>query len=169
MRKLLLIIALLISVISEAQIQRKFYDFTFGVTSKSQVINYFKTKGNRLRVPENNRVAVINVRFGGFDWGVAHFCFYKNKLYQVMFMSSENDSPKSTLDSQWELLNEKFSVKYSRYYLSKFSTNNERLFRDSQTHAKIEYSVFEGLWALSLIYYDIKLFDEKSSFEDDEL
>ena len=49
MKRIILLLLLVFAVSAHAQIQRKFYNFTFGLTQKSQVYNYFKAKGNRIR------------------------------------------------------------------------------------------------------------------------
>lgn len=160
---------LLFSVSIHAQIQRKFYDFTFGLTQKSQVFNFFKAKGNRIRNIDENTIAVNNVKFGGFNWGVSYFSFYNNKFYQVYFMSSEHDMIKESLDAQWELLNTKLMTKYSDYLVTNMSSDKEKYFLDLKTVMKLEYAFFQGSWALSIIYYDDKLYNLKSSNEDNEL
>lgn len=166
---LVLVFITLFSLNSSAQIQRKFYDFTFGLTQKSQVYNYFKAKGHRIRIIDENTIAVNNVKFGGFDWGVSYFSFYKNKFYQVNFMSSENDMIKESLDDQWELLDSKIMAKYSKYIVKNMSSDKEKYYFDSKTVTKLVYELFQGSWVLSIIYYDDKLFNLKSSSEDSEL
>ncbi len=169
MKRIMLLLLLTFSVSVHAQIQRKFYNFTFGLTQKSQVYNYFKAKGYRIRNIDENTIAVNDVKFGGFDWGVSYFSFYNNKFYQVYFMSSEHDMIKETLDEQWGLLNTKIMTKYSDYIVRSMSSDKEKYFLDSKTVMKLEYEYFQGSWALSVIYYDDKLFNLKTSSEDSEL
>lgn len=163
------LLLLAFAVSAYAQIQRKFYNFTFGLTQKSQVYNYFKAKGNRIRNIDDNTIAVNNVKFGGFDWGVSYFSFYNNKFYQIYFMSSERDMIKESLDEQWKLLNTKILTKYSDYIVTNMSSEKEKYFLDLNTVMKLEYAFFQGAWVLSVVYYDDKLFNLKTSNEDNEL
>lgn len=169
MKRIMFLLLLAFAVSAYAQIQRKFYNFTFGLTQKSQVYNYFKAKGNRIRNIDDNTIAVNNVKFGGFDWGVSYFSFYNNKFYQIYFMSSERDMIKESLDEQWKLLNTKILTKYSDYIVTNMSSEKEKYFLDLNTVMKLEYAFFQGAWVLSVVYYDDKLFNLKTSNEDNEL
>lgn len=169
MKRLMLLLLLTFAVSAYAQIQRKFYNFTFGLTQKSQVYNYFKAKGNRIRNIDENTIAVNDVKFGGFDWGVSYLSFYNNKFYQVYFMSSEHDMIKESLDEQWDLLNTKITTKYSDYIVKNMSSDKEKYFLDSKTVMKLEYAFFQGAWVLSVVYYDDNIFNLKTSNEDNEL
>lgn len=144
-------------------------NFTLGQSTKAEVTNYFKAKGNRIRLLDNNTVSVNNVRFGGQTWGVAHLQFYRNKLYLISFMSSEHDYSKENLDMMWDILGESLIKKYSRYYLKNFSKECDNWFDDDRTRIHFQYEYFQDAWALSLLYYDIRLYDEKSSNEESEL
>ena len=118
---------------------------------------------------DENTVAVNDVRFGGQTWGVARLQFYKNKLYIISFMSSEHDYSKENLDMIWDILGESLKKKYSRYYLTYFSKEFDKWFDDDRTRIWFRYEYFQDAWALSILYYDIKLYDEKSDKEENEL
>ncbi len=157
------------SLCASSQIQRRFLNFTLGQTSKAEVTNYFTIKGYRVRLLDENTVAVNDVRFGGQTWGVTHLQFYKNKLYGVSFMSSEHDYSKENLDMMWEILDKSLERKYSRYYLKNFSKELDKWFDDDRTRIWFKYEYFQNAWALSILYYDIRLYDEKSDKDENEL
>ena len=60
----LLLLLTFISLNVFSQIQRKFYDFQLGKTTKNEVISYFKEMGKEYQFEENT-LSVFNMKFGG--------------------------------------------------------------------------------------------------------
>ena len=163
-----LCVLFLFSIFASAQIQRKFFNFYLARSTKTEVINYFKAKGNRVRLIDDKTVAVNDVRFGGQSWGVSHFQFYKNKLVYISFMNSEHDIDKSGLDMMWDIIDESIKSKYSLFYLNDFSKIYDKWYDDNRTRINFKYEYFQGAWALSIVYIDIHLYDLMFDDENDE-
>lgn len=63
----LLLLLTFISLNLFPQIQRKFYDFHLGKTTKKEVVSYFKEMGKEYQL-EGNTMSVFNMKFGGEEW-----------------------------------------------------------------------------------------------------
>ena len=106
MKKILFIfIALfLVNLCISAQIQRKFFDFTLGQTTKSEVENYLRKNGIEIVSKTDNRIIAKDMRFAGTNWHGVVFSFFKEKMACVFFAYDEQFSSKRLVDNLWERL-----------------------------------------------------------------
>ena len=171
MKKILIIFVSLffVNLCLSSQIQRKFYDFTLGQTSKSEVVNYFKAKQIEIVDNKENSVAVRNVRFGGYEWPFSAFRFYNNKLVFVYFSNDEQSNSKESLSKTWEHLVTIIDKKYSNFFVSKTSSENILFYNDNITNVQLKYTVFEGIEAITLSYADNQLLSEECKEDENEL
>lgn len=168
MKKILfLIIFLLSTIIASAQIQRKIFDFTLGVTTKSQVLNYIKSHQCVYHLDEEGNFVVHRIKFAGQNWNQANFCFYNGKLYLVSFRDNDLVSLKETLDLVWNRLADSLKKKYNDYLVELLKDSIS--YSDNKTFLLLYYKQFSGVWCLSLEYYDSKLFQQKDQSEENEL
>jgi hypothetical protein len=169
-KKLFFLFFFILSSINIAgQIQRKFFDFTLGVTTRQQVTNYWKARQKKIWYPEEECFSVRHISFGGNTWPVAYFHFYKNKLYLVYFSDSEGFTLRETLDVVWKRLDKSLMSKYGRFYIEETSSSVEKEFEDNKTRLNFKYDYFQGRKGLSLMYTDIRLYGEMLDSEDSEL
>ena len=159
----------MMSLTIQGQIQRKFFDFTLGVTNRQEVTSYFKARNIKTWLPEEDHFSVRYIRFGGNKWPVVYFYFYKNKLYLIYFSDSENFTERGTLDAVWERIKLSLMSKYNSFYNDEKTTNNELIFEDSKTRLTYYYKYYQGKKSMSLIYEDKHLLLESFIDEDDEL
>ena len=170
MKKLsLIVIALLITFCASAQIQRKFMGFTFGLSTKSEVLNYAKQKHKEYRVMDDDNIYVRDLVFAGDNWHMTAFTFYHNKLYMLYFSNNEDFTLRSTLDLRWERLKDTLNSKYYRYLKKDDSSDSVLTFDDGRSILVARYEFFEGRKSLTLMYYDLKTFLLNSQEDNDEL
>ena len=169
--KKIVILCLLIfnSVCIEAQIQRKFFSFNLGKTTRHEIINYYKVRNQKIWYSKDTSISVSQVNFGGHTWPVVYFSFHKDKLYHVYFSDSEGFTPIESLDLLWKRLTSTLSSKYDSYYDEYESTYNVKEFNDNRTKAILKYEYFEGSKGIILMYIDTSLQREKIISENDEL
>mgnify|MGYP007038267604 CR=1 FL=1 len=153
----LITICFILNLCVTAQIQRKFFNFTLGTTNKTQVFNYFKSKGKKLKPNEEDTYYTNNLSFGGHVWPYVAFTFYKNKLSVVYFSDSDGLTERNILDIVFSNLDKKLSEKYYRYKDYDNSTDEKTVYRDYKTEMSINYEYFNGSKILSLMYHDLKL------------
>lgn len=163
------LLAFLVNLSGYAQIQRHFFDFTLGVTPESEVVKYFKAKGKQIEKHNDDSYFVHNLRFGGNTWPFAAFSFHKGVLYQVYFSDSENYNSKERQDILWRRLKEDLTEKYSTYYRSYLSDEEELTFDDYRTRIRLIYKLDDDIKRVTLIYSDKNLQLEKIYSESDEL
>ncbi len=152
-----------------AQLQRRFFDFTLGVTTTAEVVDYFKKQGKEIEKREDNNYYVMYLEFGGNNWLGTSFSFYKDKLMSISFFNSELKSSRQSLEMSWERYQLVFSRKYSDYYDSKMSDDMMKVYNDDLTSVYLIYKESVGGKAMSLVYEDKKLSDEKREMNDNEL
>lgn len=160
---------MLISVNIQGQIQRRFFNFTLGLTNRQEVTSYFKARKIKTWLPEDDHFSVRHISFGGNKWPVIYFYFYKNKLCLIYFSDSEGFTDRETLDALWERMYLALMSKYKRLYNEEKSTNNELIFEDNKTHLTYYYKYYKGQKSMSLIYTDKHLQMESFIDADDEL
>ena len=162
-----LIAFLLCAVITTAQIQRKILDFTLGVTTKTQVLNYLKNHHFNYSLNEDGEYVVQKITFAGHNWPIAYFSFYKGKFYCVDFRDSDSFTPAETLELVWKRLNNSLNKKYSIYSIS---TKDDYIeFSDNKTNVSLDHRYSFGGKTLAIMYYDIYLVNQKYTCEESEL
>ena len=166
-RLYLLIFFLLCTVIASAQIQRKILDFTLGVSTKTQVLNYIKSHQYVYHLDEEGNFVVQRIKFAGENWSHARFCFYNEKLYLVSFRHNDRITLKENLDYIWDRLNDSLKKKYSDYIFE--SEKDSSSYFDNKTFLVFFYKQGLDVWSICLEYYDYKLFQQKDKLEEDEL
>lgn len=167
MKKFLLIIILgfFMAISANAQIQRKFFDFQLGLSTKTEMTNHFKARGNNVRYLDNT-IAVDDVIFGGMKWNEFYADYYKNKLYRMYFLISSYSKDK--LDTMWDILNRRIGKKYASYYVNSKSSEKEKWYYDGKTVCNLKYE-YEDKWYLAIIYFDEKMYNQKNDEEENEL
>lgn len=88
MRRLLIVLALLISVIANAQIQTKFWGLElakcYGSLDEAREIISQRCKHSMI---QDNQIVALDGNLGGYNWNYATFSFLDNTLYSVSFVS----------------------------------------------------------------------------------
>ena len=169
-KALITLIALfLVNLCISAQIQRKFFDFTLGQTTRSEVENYLQKKKIVVVDERDDRIMVNNMRFAGTDWSTVAFSFFKGKIASVYFAYDDMNNSKKSVDSLWERLQKSLNKKYSDYYRERVSDDKKFYYQDNQTCLIFKYGSIEGTNAVILLYSDNQLFDEQTGEEEDEL
>lgn len=170
MKKLsFIVISLLISICASAQIQRNFFGFTLGETTKSEVIKYFKSKKYKMNESDDETLILTDLKFAGHTWPFSAISFYNGKLNRVYFADNETYTPIHTLDLVWEDFLIKISQKYSDYYQINLSNDESKVYYDDSTRFSMDYIVFQGYKGLSLMYTDRKLLDEERDDDANDL
>lgn len=165
----LLLLSFLINMSSSALIQKKFYDFTLGVTTKNEVYKYFKGKGIKVIKEREDQYLVENLNFGGELWSFVSFKFYKGKLMKVYFSANEEDKGRQLLEKIWERLNNRIFEKYAEFKDLKLSDEENKIYDDYTTLLTMSYHYFEGIKYVTISYNDKKLMLEKIKDEENEL
>lgn len=149
-----------------AQIQRTFFGFTLGTTTKSEVYN--KCNGSVKITEIRGGYQIWPLSFGGYDWTGANLLFYKNKLYQVLLYSRGYATRDK--DEIWNELNAKLKKKYFQYYSSS-STLDDVWYIDNYTYLNLEFIYYNNISECQrrLIYTDRALYTQKKIDEDNEL
>lgn len=164
----LLLLSFFVNLSSNAQIQRNFYDFTLGVTSKREFISYFKAKGIKVEKKDDESYYIENLKFGGEVWSFACFMFYNDKLMKVYYSENELNKGSALLAQRWEKLNNLIFKKYAGFKDLNRSDEERQLYDDSFTSLTITYDYFDGVKFVTLSYSDIKLVLKKLKQEENE-
>lgn len=163
-----LIVFSLCAVIASAQIQRKFLDFTLGVTTKAQVLNYIKSHHYEYHLIEDGDIGIHKIKFAGQNWPVAYFCFYNGKLYLVDFRDNDSFTSVETLNLTWKRLSNLLKQKYDNYSISSIE-DGALDFSDNKTKLSSNYKYSLGGVSIHIMYYDIYLFGQMCESEESEL
>lgn len=170
MKKILLCFCFFISALNvSSQIQRTFLGLTLGESKRSDVVNYAKSQGKSFE-ERDDKIYVNNVLFGGLQWSLAAFCFYKDILYMVSFSNDENNVPKLYLEKTWESLKKTLISKYGEYLLKNMPSDEMLGFFDTKTAILAKYNEFmdSSDKDLLLMYYDYELQELQSKSAEDE-
>ena len=163
----LLLLSFLVNLSSYAQIQRKFYDFTLGVTTEREFVSYFKAKEIEVEKKDDSYY-IENLKFGGEEWSLSCFRFYNDKLLSVSYSENEVNKGRALLDQRWEKINSLIFRKYAGLKDLDRSSEERQLYDDSFTSLTITYHYFDGVKFLAISYSDIKLTIEKIKEEENE-
>ena len=170
MKKVLAIfLALIIGLSMSAQIQTKILGFTLGTTSKTSVLNHYKTRITRVNHNADETYRIQDVNFAGLIWDYAYFAFVNDKLYRVSFQSSSNNIPASLLDLDWENLKSSLNKKYSQFYLSNRSTSEIKEYSDGTTYLTLNYEFFMDRMILCISYSNEYLLHQTVKAAEDDL
>lgn len=170
MKKFIAIFILSMIVISaSAQIQRKFFGLSLGVSTRNQVANVIKKKKLQIVVDDEDGLAVTNLQFGGYNWYFIRFTFVNNKLSGVYFSDDDSHTERRTLDIFWNHYVDKLYEKYLNYYINDTDVNEELHFEDKKTMLLLQYNYFKGVKFLSLAYRDVLLMESLKRNDIDEL
>ena len=171
MKKIVLtIIALfLVNLCISAQIQRKFYDFTLGETSKTEVKSYLNKKKKSILDERGDVIMVPNMRFAGQEWNLAVFIFYKGKLESVYFSFDDVMNSRESVNGLWKHLKKSLDSKYSEYYSTIASNEQKHYYQDSMTNVFLNWASAEGVNAVTLMYTDNEMSKEHIAEEENEL
>ena len=160
-RLLIVLFTCIIATSVSAQIQRKFYGLTLGVSTKSEVLIQFENKGAFEQSPDGHEtVCVRNLRFGGYSWDVVVFRFYNDKLFNVLFMDLK-EYP-STDSNKWENIKKTLDEKYIDY--KNVTSENSFSYIDEYTYLACNHDGKN----VCLGYADILLNEKISQKEKDE-
>ena len=171
MRKFIFIFvaSLLVNLCISAQIQRKFFDFTLGQTTKSEVESYLKSKGQKTLDYTTDRIVVNGMRFGSIDWLTTAFVFYKGKLQMVYFADDEGSSSKDAIRNEWDRMVNSIDKKYSEYLKALLSNEKHLFYSDGKTTISFSYTNSNGIDGITLLYSDEQLVNEQLKDGEDEL
>ena len=170
MKKVLVIfLAIIIGLSMSAQIQNKILGFTLGTTSKTTVLNQYKTKITKADYNAGETYRIQDVSFAGQIWDLAYFVFVNNKLCTVSFQSTDDNIPTSILDLSWENLKKSLNKKYSQFYLSNRSTSEIKEYSDGTTYLTLSYEYFMYCMVLNISYTNEYLLHQKVKAAEDDL
>lgn len=159
----------LVNLCISAQIQRKFFDFTLGQTTKNEVESYFKSKGKETLEYTADRIVVDGMRFGGNDWLITAFIFYKGKLQMVYFADDERSSSKHAIRSVWDRMVNSIDKKYSEYLKALLSNEKHLFYSDSKTSISLTFDDSDGKDGITLLYSDEVLVNNQIKDGEEEL
>lgn len=159
----------LVNLCVSAQIQRKFFDFTLGETTRSEVEKYILKKNKEIIIDKEDHILVLDMRFGGQEWPSAVFKFYKGKLISVQFIYDDMKNPKETVTSLWTRLQKSINNKYSEYYIIQASNDKKFYYQDSKTSVMLAWISTDDANAVTLLYTDKEMQKEQLAEEEDEL
>lgn len=171
MKKILIVFVSLffVNLCVSSQIQRKFYDFTLGQTTKSEVEGYFKSKGKETLEYTTERIVVDGMRFGSADWLTTAFVFYKGKLQMVYFADDERSSSKEAIKTEWDRMVNSIDKKYSEYLKALLSNEKHLFYSDGKTSISFTYTNSDGIDGITLLYSDEQLVNEQLKDGENEL
>ncbi len=171
MKKILTITLLLITVLSiNAQITRDILGLTLGKSSQQQVVKIMKDKGYYVEyIDDGIAVATDNgFIFGGITWQGLSIGFYKNILYMICLVKSNDTSSRlSDVYSTFELLKAKLNNKYLSY--KNIDDEYHVTYNDPMTHISLSINESPNDMFLVLTYTDVNIFVTKLFEENDEL
>ena len=160
-----------------AQIQRKFYGYSFG-SSKQSVLQGMRSKGYHIINTSEGFIAVGEnpnpILFGGYRWESVMFKFFGNKLYEVSFCTTTDISSAQTIVENYNNLIKLLGSKYSQYNEEIYDEQNAQ-WKDDNTGVICRYMYFDSNddWVdyptkrvnMYLWYYDIN--GNKRKFDND--
>lgn len=165
---LFMLLCLFVSIQTNAQIQRNFYDLSLGTSTQKEVKRYFKSNKKTITMKSNDEIFVKDLKFGGHIWPYTVFRFYKEKLKDVSFYDEEV-SGKEALDLFWIALSFNIQDKYLEYADKKFSNDNLKYYDDGETTLMLTHIKTQEENEITLMYSDKKMRDaeiedEKNDF-----
>lgn len=167
MKKVLAIfLAFIIGLSMSAQIQNKLLGFTLGSTTKAEVYENYKNEKHFMEKSDSYSVGGT-IEFAGQKWNITTFTFYHDRLLSVQFSLIDLGTSISIMDSTWDYLRLTLLDKYGDF--NYYSTSEYLLFQDDQTHLALSYTYSGNNKALTLIYSDRALREQKRQAEEDEL
>lgn len=167
MKKVLAIfLAFIIGLSMSAQIQNKLLGFTLGTTTKSEVYEKYKNENHFLEKSDSYSVGGT-IEFAGQKWNITTFTFYHDRLLSVQFSLIDLGTSISIMDSTWDYLRLTLLDKYSEFNYC--LTSEYLFFQDDKTHLALSYLDSGNNKALSLIYSDCALKEQKRQAEEGEL
>lgn len=168
---LLLLMFFFVNLNVSAQIQRKFFDFELGKTTKSEVKRYLRQKDKYIEEKDDDTIYSSELRFGGFNWNFVAFSFCKGTLCMVYFSESDNHTARETLDALYKRLSTNLENKYQDYKRYDMSNDEETVYVDllNNTSLSLKYDYFRGYKGISLTYSDFVLRSDSYREERDEL
>ena len=149
MKKILLIILFTTIYLlqANAQIQRTFFGCPFG-SSEQKVKQVMKSKGLILGDTSEGFIAMDAngnlITFGGHKWESINFKFYKNKLYEVGFVLTTDNSPSQTIIEQYIKLREQLYEKYAPYFNNETHLDNFDQWNDNNTGVICRYMYIDS-------------------------
>lgn len=147
-------LALSLSLIVSAQIQRSFFGNSIGSSTKEEVINNFISKGKKVVNGDSDGIIVKGLEFAGITWQEVHFMFINNKFYQIAFCCGDKTDKDGIYKSLHSYIIDSLTKKYPQY--KQLENNNKVYFYDNNTRVNIEYDFLNGQMILLLQYYDVK-------------
>ena len=160
-RIFLVILAFAFYIIANAQIPKKVWNLTLGVSDEKQVINALNA--HNLKDYKNigsDITCNTSFDFGGEKWNYAKFSFYQNKLYSISFRNSSSFSLKET----FERLKNSLDNNYSDFIIKEDLHNDlcwYIVYKIRRTTIKLSYFLF--LDSVEIEYYNEWLKSEKET------
>ena len=167
MKKVIAIsLAFIIGLSMSAQIKNQLLGFTLGSTTKAEVYEKYKNEKHFLEKSDSYSVG-RTIEFAGQKWNITTFSFYHDVLMSVQFSLIDLATPIPLMDSIWDSLKLTLLDKYGDY--NYYSTSEYLFFQDDKTHLALSYLYSGDNKALSIIYSDSALKEQKRQAEEDEL
>ena len=124
-----------------AQIQRKFYGYSFGST-KQVVMQGMKGKGYTINNTSEGFMAIGTnrnpIKFGGYEWEWVTFKFNDNKLYDVSFCITTRKTSPQIITEHYKSLIRQLDYKYAQYEREIYDEKNAQ-WSDSNTGVICNY------------------------------
>lgn len=144
---------LIITVIStlallplNAQIQRKFWGYSFG-SSKQVVLQGMRAKGYSIDNTSEGFLAIGTtqnpIKFGGYEWEWVSFKFFGNKLYDVSFCVTTDKASSQTIIEHYNSLIRQLDNKYAQYDREIYDDKNAQ-WGDSNTGVICRYMYIDS-------------------------
>lgn len=86
MRRILFLFALYVTIVAEAQIQRRFFDLELGVSTRQQVEEMLRGMGKEF-TPGTNRITAHDMEIDDYEWANVRFGFKGDKLVLLLLTS----------------------------------------------------------------------------------
>lgn len=144
-----MLLFLIVTLTSSAQIQRSFFNVELGKSTKQEVTKALEAKGYTMKSLANGSIMIANVDFGGRAWSGVGFTFYKGKLSEVKFIKMPKPQ---NLRYYYDNLLENLNHKYSQYFVAEVSSTNDKFFMDGNTAMSAVYS--NNPESIILLYQD---------------
>ena len=145
-----LILSICCSLTSFAQLPREICGFKLGVTTKSEVLNYFKANNLKYgEIDDDDSYVAVKTKFqyGGVKWPYLAVFFYNDKLYKINLNADRNLCSFEELDEMADKILDYLMGKYEKYIdeYSKFLFEEKLflLFEDGKTNMTFYFALDE--------------------------
>ena len=167
----LILFALVICMVANAQITNKIWNLTLGISGKQQVTNAINAHNLQIRDEGVDYITCsssTSFDFGGKSWNYANFQFYNGKLYSISFSYTTFFSVRESFDRLKNSLNKKY---YSYIKDKDLNTYGDWYiyYDDGKTTIYLTYNIEQGKDFVGIMYSDDALMLKQANKSDSEL